>query len=199
MKRYKTVDAFIAGAGPWKDELTVLRQILQETDLEECVKWGGPCYTAHGKNIVGMGGFKSYFGLWFYQGALLEDKKNVLINAQEGKTKALRQWRMTDASEIKPTILKRYVKEAIKLAEDGKEIKAAKPSKTVVVPPELKKALTANKAAGASFKKLTPGCQREYANHIAEAKREETKLRRIEKILPMIKAGGGLHDKYKNC
>ena len=196
MKRAKSVDEYIADAGIWKSELKRLREILQSTELEEEVKWGGPCYTYNGKNVVGMAGFKSYFGLWFHQGALLKDQKNVLMNAQEGRTKALRQWRMHTAKDINPTIIKSYVREAIKLAEEGKQIAPAR-RKPRVVPPELKKALGANKQASEKFKIMRLVLQREYADYVADAKREDTKLRRLEKIMPMIKAGSGLHDKYR--
>ena len=196
MKRAKSVDEYIAGAGIWKSELKRLRGILQSTELEEDVKWGGPCYTYSGKNVVGMAGFKSYFGLWFHQGALLKDQKNVLMNAQEGRTKALRQWRMHTAKDIKPTIIKSYVREAVKLAEEGKQIAPVR-KKPLVVPPELKKALGTNKQASEKFKNMRLGLQREYADYIADAKREDTKLRRLEKIMPMITAGSGLHDKYR--
>lgn len=84
MQRAKTVDDYIAHAGAWRDELIRLRNILRATPLQEDVKWGGPCYTYKGRNVVGIGSFKSYFGLWFFQGALLNDDNNVLINAQEG-------------------------------------------------------------------------------------------------------------------
>ena len=147
MKRAISVDEYIADAGSWKSELVRLREILRSTELEEDVKWGGPCYTYNGKNVVGMAGFKSYFGLWFHQGALLNDQKKVLMNAQEGRTKALRQWRMQTAKDIKPTIIKSYVREAIKLADEGKQIAPAR-KKPLVVPPDLKKALGANKQAG---------------------------------------------------
>ncbi len=80
MKRYKTDDAYSEGAEFWKDELIQLRKILNSTKLEETVKWGGPCYTFDRKNVVGMGAFKSYCGLWFFQGDLLSDPKKVLIN-----------------------------------------------------------------------------------------------------------------------
>ena len=131
-----------------------------------------------------------------HQGALLKDPKGYLINAQEGRTKALRQWRMDSAKDIKPSIIKRFIKEAIGHVDDGKEIKPDR-AKSLVMPPELKKALSANKRAGAAFKKLTPGLQREYADHISGAKQEATKTRRIEKILPMTIAGKGLNDKYR--
>ena len=195
MKRFKTVDDYVKGSESWQAELVRLREILNATPLKEEVKWGAPCYTYDGKNVVGIGAFKSYVGLWFHQGALLKDDKKVLINAQEGKTKALRQWRMSSAKDIKPSIIKAYVKEAIQLVKDGKQIGPAK--KKLVVPPELAKALGKNKALQKKFDALTPGKQRDYAEHIASAKRDETKQTRLEKILPMIKAGVGLHDKYR--
>lgn len=157
---------------------------------------GGPCYTYDGKNIVGIGGFKSYFGLWFHQGALLEDRDKVLINAQEGKTKALRQWRMHSASDIKSAVIKRYVKEAITLAREGKTIPTDR-QRPIVLPPELEAALSQNKTAAARFSGLRKGLQREYADYIADAKRTDTRERRIARILPMIAAGQGLNDKYR--
>ena len=83
MKGAKTVDEYIDKAEQWQPELTRLREILNSTGLEETVKWGAPCYTHDGKNVVGIAGFKNYFGLWFHQGALLADAEGVLINAQE--------------------------------------------------------------------------------------------------------------------
>ena len=197
MNQTKTVDDYIRDAGQWQAELRMLRKIMLSCRLTEQVKWGAPCYTYNGKNVVGLGAFKSYFGLWFHQGALLIDSSKVLINAQEGKTKALRQWRMHSADDIKPRIIKRYVKESIALFEDGQEIKASR-SEPVSVPPELTSALRRNKGATAAFRELRKGLQREYADYISAAKREETKQRRIDKILPMIAAGIGLNDKYRS-
>lgn len=196
MPSKKTPDDYFANLEQWGDELRSLREILTKTELVEEIKWGMPCYTINGKNVVGVSGFKSYFGLWFHQGSLLKDDKGVLINAQEGKTKALRQWRMFAATDIKPQIVKHYLKEAIALAKEGKEVKPAR-NKPLVVPPELKSALAKNARAGAAFKKLTPGLRREYADYVSSAKRADTKERRIRKILPMIAKGAGLYDKYK--
>ena len=198
MKRYKSVDDYIAGAETWQPELKKLREILRATVLTEEVKWGAPCYTYKGKNLVGLAAFKDWVCLWFHQGGLLKDDSKVLVNAQEGKTRALRQWRMTSAKDIKPAIIRRYVKEAVALVDAGKEIKADR-SKPVDVPDELVKAMRRYKGATAAFRKLTPGKQREYAEHIASAKRDATKQKRIVKVLPMITAGIGLHDKYRNC
>ena len=196
MKRHKTVDDYINASEQWGSELARIRKILKATALTEDVKWGGPCYTFDGKNVVGMAGFKSYFGLWFHQGALLKDDQKVLINAQEGTTKALRQWRMQSAKEIRPAIIKRYVKEAIQLVKDGKSL-APQKKKPAKIPPELKRTIGKTKIAQKKFAELTPGKQREYAEYISSAKREETKQKRLDKILPMIKSGKGLHDKYR--
>ncbi|WP_182868383.1 YdeI/OmpD-associated family protein [Rhodopirellula sp. JC639] len=196
MKRFKTVDEFIAGCEHWHEELKRLREILLATELTETVKWGAPCYTYQRKNLVGIGAFKSYFGLWFFQGGLLSDPEGVLINAQDGKTKAMRQWRFNSKKEIKSRTIKAYVKEAIRLQIEGYEIKPER-GKPLAVPPELKQALARNKTASIAFKELSQGKQREYADYITNAKRDATKASRIEKIVPMIAKGHGLNDKYR--
>ena len=117
----------------------------------------------------------------------------IEINAQEGTTKGLRQWRFTNQRDIKQTQVKAYVLGAIQNEREGKAIKPDR-NKPVVIPPELKTAL-----AKKAFAALTPGKQREYANHIASAKQAATKTSRLQKILPLIEAGGGLHDKYRDC
>lgn len=198
MKRYSSVDDYIENAEAWHDELVRLREILLSTELEETVKWGAPCYTYDGKNVVGVGAFKSYVGLWFHQGALLSDPEGVLINAQEGQTKALRQWRFDSAKEIKVRAIKAYVKEAIGLVREGRHVKVDR-AQPVVVPPELAAAFKRDKKAKAAFDALTKGRQREYAGHVADAKRESTRVARVDKIIPMITKGVGLHDKYRNC
>ncbi len=197
----KTVDEYIERQDRFGEEVARLREILLRTGMEEAVKWGAPVYTHGGKNLVGIGAFKEHFGLWFFQGALLSDPEGVLTNAQEGKTKALRQWRMESKRDIKAKAIAAYAKEAMALQEAGKEIKPKRPvtKGSVDLPPELAAALKKRAKAKKGYDALTPGKQREYANYIAEAKRDATKQSRIEKILPMVEAGVGLHDKYRNC
>ena len=197
MKSYKTVEAFIEGNALWTPELDQLRKILTATTLEETVKWGAPCYTYEGKNLVGIGAFKSYFGLWFHLGALLSDDAQVLQNTLEGKTKALRQWRMASKKDIKARTISAYVKEAIALQAQGKEIKPER-NKPLIIPPELKDALAKNAKTRSAFGQFTKGRQREFADYIAQAKREETKANRLKKILPMITQGPSLNDKYRS-
>ena len=158
-----------------------------------------PTYCLNGKNVLGLGAFKNHFCLWFHQGVFLKDEHNLLINAQEGKTKALRQMRFESKADINKAAVLAYVKEAIENQHAGKEIKPKKPSKSVVIPNELKTALESNSEMNSAFKALTTGKQREYCEYISEAKRDATKQKRLEKITPMITKGVGLHDKYKNC
>ena len=181
---------------PWVDELLLLREIILSTGLQEEIKWGGPIYTLDGKNVLAIGGFKNFFTIWFHQGVYLSDPSKVLINAGEGRTRGLRQWRFTSGKEIKPAIVKKYVLEAIKNAKAGKEIKPEKKA-ALPVPSELQAAFKKEKALKDSFNQLTPGKQREYIEYIMEAKGESTRVRRVEKSIPLIRAGQGLNDKYK--
>ncbi len=195
MKKYKSVSAYIADTS-WKKELEQLRNILLKTELVETVKWSMPTYTINGKNVVGMASFKNYFGLWFFQGVFLKDTAKVLVNAQEQKTKALRQWRFYSAKEVQESLILVYVNEAIENQKQGKVL--AKASATPLEVPELLRvACNQDAELYSNFKTLTPYKQKEYCEYIATAKRESTKQSRLEKIIPMIKNGSGLHDKYR--
>ena len=196
MNKIKTVDEYINSAEHWRDELVRLREILISTPLEETIKWGSPCYTYGSENILGLGSFKTYVGLWFFQGALLSDPKNVLINAQEGKTKAMRQWRFTSITQIKVRAIKSYINEAISIQQSGVKITPNR-NKPIIIPNELQNALKQDNSAKIAFDQLAKGKQREYADYISDAKRSDTKLKRIDKIMPMIKQGEGLHDRYR--
>ena len=191
------VTEYIEKKGAWSEELRILRSIFSELPLEETIKWGAPYYMNNGKNIMGMAAFKSYFGIWFMQGALLKDEQKKLINAQEGKTSALRQWRFTSKEEIDADLIKTYVLEAIDNHQQGREIKPKK--KPLVIPEFLQQAFDADQELKEKYEAFTLGKKRDYADYISEAKREATKQSRLEKIIPMIKSGVGLHDKYKNC
>jgi len=193
----KEITEYITKQDFWKEELVLLRSILNELPLVEDIKWGIPAYIFNDKNILGMSAFKNYVGLWFHQGVFLKDKANLLINAQENKTKALRQMRFTSIDEIDQKLVKNYVLEAIENCKAGKEIRPTRNTKPVVLPSELKLILNSNKTLKDAFYKLTLSKQREYAEYISTAKRENTKNSRIEKIIPLIKAGKGLNDKYK--
>jgi len=196
MRIGKIVEEYILNAKYGKEILMVLHEILKSTNLSETIKWGSPVYTFQGKNIVGIGSFKSYAGLWFFQGALLKDEAKVLINAQEDVTKALRQWRFTSVDEVNEKLIVKYIEESIDNVKKGKKIKPDR-NKPVIIPDELKDALSENSELKACFYNFTPGCQREFANYVSEAKRFETRQNRVQKITPMILQNIGINDKYK--
>lgn len=172
--------------------------MILSTDVEETIKWGAPVYTVNGKNVVSIAAFKNHCAMWFYNGALLKENTALLENAQENKTTGLRQIRFKKDQEIPLEELRKYVEEAVQNQKEGKEIKPVRSRKTTI-PPELEAAFSEDPVLETSFKNLSPGKQREYGEYITEAKREATKMSRLEKIRPMIIAGKGLNDKYKTC
>lgn len=179
------------------ESLLLLREILLAGGLQETLKWGAPMFTHNGKNVVGLGAFKSYVALWFLQGALLNDDLGVLINAQEGKTKMNRQWRFISAeavSQNRKAILA-YVLEARKLSE--KKLPKTQVSTHINCPPELEKALKKDENLRFNFERFTPYKQKEFMEYIAEAKRQATREQRLEKCINLIERGVGLNDRYR--
>ena len=199
MKKIYSVEEYIEENTHFADALVVLRQLINSTELVEAVKWSAPVYTINNKNVLGLGAFKNHFGIWFFNGVFLKDEHNLLVNAQENKTKALRQMRFESIEDINQQVVLTYIKEAIENQKLGKEIKPDRTKKETIIPTKLQDLLNSNTALNVAFQSLTPGKQREYCEHIYSAKREATKQSRLEKITPMILQGVGLHDKYKNC
>ena len=116
----KKIDDYIQNNPERADQLTALRTLLTDSELTETVKWGMPCYTLQGKNLIGLAAFKKWTALWFYQGALLSDKAEKLINAQPGKTKMMRHWRFKDLREILENTqeIKNYIRETIDIRKE---------------------------------------------------------------------------------
>ena len=195
MKQYNSVDQYLIGHSEYQAELELLRAIINKSGLVETVKWGAPVYTLRGKNIVAFAAFKKYVGLWFYQGALLKDKSKHLINAQEGKTIALRQWRFSSITEIDENLVHTYLLEAIENQKQGKAIKPQK--KPLTIPLELQTPLDGDTSLAECFEALNLTKKRDFCTYIEEAKRAETKQNRLSKIIPMIRQGIGLNDRYK--
>jgi uncharacterized protein YdeI (YjbR/CyaY-like superfamily) len=186
--------AYINKHSQWRDELVQLRTMLLSTELSECVKWGMPTYVLDKKNIVSFSAFKNHYGMWFFQGVFLNDKAGILRNAQEGKTKAMRQVRIESGDKVDIALLKQYVEEAIQNQKDGKEVKKEKPKskskdQKLSISPELNEALDKQTAVKKLFLNLTAIQQRDYHAYINQAKRQATKLSRLEKILPKIAEG----------
>jgi len=179
----------------WAEELGMLRAIIQRTELTAATKWGGEVFTLNNKNVLGIGGFKNFFTIWFFNGVFLKDELKVLVNANEGVTKGLLQWRFTTASEIKEEKILEYIQEAIENEKAGLTIKLEK--KEPMVCSFFKNQLDNNPELKTSFEKLTPFKQKEYWEYMATAKQEKTKISRLEKITPWILSQKGLNDNYR--
>ncbi|MDR0227775.1 MAG: YdeI/OmpD-associated family protein [Flavobacteriaceae bacterium] len=179
----------------WTKEITYIESIFDQTDLTPQIKWGAKVYCLGNAKIVAVGGFKNYVAIWFYKGVFLKDDAQVLINAQEGKTKLLRQWRFTTIEEIDTAVLLRYIQEAITVEEQG--LTLAPTIEKDVQSSLFDSYTTKDKVLLAAFKALAPYKQKEYLEHFEQAKQEKTKISRIEKAIPLILENKGLNDKYK--
>ncbi len=174
----------------WEAEIAEMRRLLAGLAMKEERKWGKPTYTVHGQNIVIMQGFKEYFGLGFFQGALLKDPKKVLV--QLGQVQAGRVMKFTSVKDIKAkgATIKAYVREAIAVERAGLRMEKKKTS-DFPVPEELTERLRTDPRFRRAFETLTPGRQRSYLYHFAAAKQSATRVARIEKAMPAIFEGRG--------
>jgi uncharacterized protein YdeI (YjbR/CyaY-like superfamily) len=191
--RDSKVDAFIARADRWPEEISKLREILLACGLEESIKWGKPCFAAQGKNIAIIQPFKAHCALLFFKGALLEDERGLLRSQGENSHSAKRL-EFTSPTQIKKTVLADYVKRAIALEESGQKPEPAAP-RELQLPDELARALKADKQLAKAFQALTPGRQRSYVLHIAGAKQAATRATRVERCTPGILAGKGFNER----
>ena len=174
----------------WKAEIAAMQRVLAGFPMKEERKWGKPTYTVDGKNIVILQGFKEYFGLGFFQGALLKDSKKLLV--QLGQVHAGRVMKFTSAKEItaKAATIKAYVREAIAVEKAGLRMKPKRTS-DLPVPEELRERFRKDPRAKRAFEALTPGRQRGYLYHFAAAKQSATRTARIDKAMPAIFDGRG--------
>src|SRR3954465_6863364 len=174
----------------WKAEIAEMRRGLARLAMKEERKWGKPTYTVDGKNIVILQGFKEYFGLGFFQGALLKDPKKVLV--QLGQVHAGRVMKFTSAKDItaKAATIKAYVREAIAVEKAGLRMKP-KTTADYPVPEELRERFRRDPRFKRAFEALTPGRQRGYLYHFAAAKQSATRATRIRKAMPGIFEGRG--------
>jgi uncharacterized protein YdeI (YjbR/CyaY-like superfamily) len=191
------VDGYFKRAKKWEDELAKLRELALEAGLVEELKWGKPCYTREGVNVVLIIGFKDYCSLLLPKGALLKDAKGILVKAGEN-TQAARQIRFTGLAEIvqRERDLRAYLREAIAVEKAGLKVEYKKITEHAV-PEELQRKLDAMPALQKAFAALTPGRQRGYYMHIAGAKQAATRESRVEKCVPMILAGKGWGEEWR--
>jgi uncharacterized protein YdeI (YjbR/CyaY-like superfamily) len=178
----------------WKEEYGRLRMLILECGLTEELKWGCPCYTVNKKNVVLIHGFNDYCALLFHKGVLLKDSEEILVQQTENVQSA-RQLRFTSVQEITEMehIIQAYVNEAVEVEKSGKKVKKKKTSE-FEVPEEFQSKLDKDPALKEAFEALTPGRQRGYLLHFSKAKQSKTRERRVDKAIPDIMDGKGLHD-----
>ncbi len=188
------VDFFFNKASQWQKEYEQLRKIALDCGLTEELKWGCPCYTFEGANVVLIHGFKEYCAFLFHKGVLLADAKGILIQQTENVQSA-RQARFTDVKQIVKLAktLKAYIYEAIEVEKAGLKVELKK-TKEYTVPEELQAKFDEDAKFKAAFEALTPGRQRAYLLHFAQPKQAKTRMSRIEKCTLQIFKGKGLND-----
>jgi len=188
------VDRFLRDAKKWQPEFRKLRAIILDCQLTEELKWGTPCYTFQNRNIVLMHGFKEYCALLFFKGALLKDRKRILVQQTEN-VQATRQIRFTSVSEIIriQATVSAYIHEAIKVEEAGLKVDFKKTA-DFRIPQEFQDKLDVVPGLNTAFQTLTPGRQRAYLLHFSQPKQSKTRQSRVEKSIKPILAGKGLND-----
>jgi len=188
------VDFYFSKAKKWQKELEQLRIIVLDCGLTEELKWGCPCYTFQGNNIVLIHVFKEYCALLFFKGSVLNDANGILIQ-QTKNVQAARQVRFTNIQEIAKMgkIVKAYIYEAIEVEKAGLKMKLKKTTE-FTMPEEFQKKLNKNAALKTAFHALTPGRQRGYLLYFSQPKQSKTRESRVEKYMKQILNGKGLND-----
>jgi len=199
------VDAYIAKAQPFAQPiLTHIRELAHKAcpDVDEEIKWSMPFFVLRGVILGHMAAFKQHcaIGLW-------GPEMNAILNAdglhsEDGMGSLGKITNLEDLPADKKML--GYYRHAAELILAGKRTKSfertAKTRKAAPkVPAEFTAALKKNKAAAKVFAGFSPSCQREYSDWIVEAKRPETKEKRIAQAIEWIAEGKQRNWKYQNC
>jgi len=188
------VDTYLNSLKKWKQEAQLLREILLTTELVEEFKWSRPCYTYHGKNIVGIATLKEHCALNIFNGASLSDPNGILIIPGE-HTQSGRWMKFDAVANINKhtKLIKSFIKEAIELEVNGVKLIKTIPS-AIPLPVELENIFKKDAKLKKAFNALTPGRQRAYLIYFSGTKNAQTIINRIEKYAPKILCGKGFHD-----
>ena len=189
------VDFFFNKNSKWQDEYELLRTIILDCGLTEELKWGKPCYTVNGNNVVLIHGFKDYCALLFHKGVLLNDAEDILVQ-QTKNVQSARQIRFTDVKQINDmmAVIRSYIFEAVEVEKAGLEVPMKKTTDFEMAE-EFRKKLDTIPELKEAFESLTPGRQRGYLLHFSGATQSKTRASRVEKCIPDILEGKGLNDR----
>ncbi|MFM8840390.1 MAG: YdeI/OmpD-associated family protein [bacterium] len=178
----------------WNAELRALRDIILKIDVTEERKWGVPCYTNNGKNIVLLSALKESATISFLKGSLIDDVHGVLI-APGKNSQSARYMKFTSVQEIKKAkpIIIDYIQQALEIEITGKKVVFKKDDDPI--PEELSESFAKQPSLKTAFYALTPGRRRGYLLHFNQAKQSATRESRIQKCIPNIMKGKGLQDR----
>lgn len=194
------VDAYIARQKEFAQPiLTHIREVVHETcpDCTETLKWSAPFFDYQGRILCGMAAFKAHATFGFWKGSLID---GVSPNRNAGGDAMGNFGKLTSVNDLPDErTLAGLIRQAMRLNEQGvtapRAKKAAKPAPKT--PPELAAALKKNRKAAAQFEAFPPSHRREYVEWIAEAKRDETKAKRVAQAVEWIAEGKGRNWKYQ--
>lgn len=197
-KRDSRVDVYIAKSAEFaRPILTHLRELIHAAcpDAEEAIKWGMPSFLHHGRILCGIAAFKQHCALGFWHG-------RGLVGNEERRDDAMGQFgRIASLGDLpSKKVLSGYVKQAMKLS-DQRAVAPPQPRKppkpAPATPDDLAAALKKNSKAAATFAAFSPSCKREYVEWIVEAKREETRAKRIAEAVEWMAEGKQRNWKYQ--
>ena len=198
MARDPRIDAYIERAAPFAQPiLRHVRELVHAAcpGVEESIKWGMPSFSHAGGILCGMAAFKQHasFGFW---------KHALVVGEGEPRDGMGSYGKMTSLQDLPPDrTLLAHLRKAMQLNEAGVKSPARKtaPKPPPETPADLAAALENNHAAKATFDAFPPGCRREYIEWIVEAKREETRGKRLAQAIEWMAEGKRRNWKYENC
>lgn len=180
----------------WIEPLLELRSMVNKSGLIETAKWGVPCYTSNGKNVLMIGAFKKYCFISFFKGSLLRDDSNLLLkHGEHSEVTGFLKFKTAEQVKVTRTIIEDFIQQAIELEQNN--VKPITASKANVLPEELIKEFERNIVFKEAFLTLTKGRQRGYIIYFSQPKQPSTRHARITKCIPQILRGEGLHDAYR--
>lgn len=199
------VDAYIEKAAPFAQPvLTHLRKLMHQAcpRAAESVKWGMPFFVQQGVILCHMAAFKQHCAFGFWGPQMKKALKRDGLHSSDAMGVLGRITSLKDLPSDKELLA--HMRQASELVESGKRKKSIerpqKKAKQIVrIPVELAAALKKNKLATKAFSEFSPSCRREYAEWIAEAKRPETKQKRVAQAVEWIARGRTRNWKYENC
>ncbi|MCB9169484.1 MAG: YdeI/OmpD-associated family protein [Flavobacteriales bacterium] len=194
------INNYIAEQDEWKRRLMVrLRQLIHQVDpaIDETWRWNGPHFDKNGI-MLGMSAHKTCVSVWFHKGSLLKDPRRLFEPLDKDEEKGMRVYKLKEGVTIDEKGFSEMVKAAVKLNEEGVKLTEAKPPrKALVLPPELEAVLRKDDQAQDHWDRFTYTKKKDYIEWITDAKRDETRKRRIAQAFQLIRDGLGLNERYE--